>query len=421
MTTGSYIQGSPSAVGPQTYKVWAGADWGVRFLPQMKFKDLPPIADAWGNVLTPGDGVEYKMALTAAKGKWLRSHKLPGGGLYDHLALHPYEKTHNTAFNSLVRRRNDGSEWAYESIYGSYSCPDLWSSNDDLKLIDKLREKILGSDLHAGVALVEVDRAFKMVRDDLTTLAWSYSALRRGNPAEAMRILFQGVRGRRARETGYADNLVRNAADQRLRYVYGYRPVMDDIDATLRYTAWKLNGTPISRVTAKRRIPLTVKPSYPFAGSDPDFTYAYSSARVVAYLKSVDETALLGLYDIPSMLWERTLFSFVADWVVPIGSYLSALNTVRSLTGKYVITRRVESQWRPAVQSLTLGPSYDLQIYDGLGDAFFRQFWIKRSVFDSLDVPYPSVKPAGKVASVGHVLNALALLAQKVGGRFTFL
>lgn len=421
MTTGSFIQGGTTIVGPKTYKVWSGTDWGVNFLPKMKFKDLPPIADAWGNTLTPSDGIEYKMALVSAKGKWLRLHKLPGGGMYEHLALHPYEKTHNTAFNALVRRQNDGAQWAYEQIYGSYTAPDTWSSNDDLKLIDKLREKILGSNLHAGVAFVEADRAFRMLREDLTTMAWSISALRRGNPAEAMRILFQGVRGRKARETGYADHLVRNSADHRLRYVYGYRPLMDDVDATLQYIAWKLNGTPFTRVTALRRIPLTVTPSYAFAGTDAHFSYAYSSARVVAYLKHVDETKLLGLYDIPSMLWERTLFSFVLDWVIPIGNYLSALNTVRSLSGKYVITRRVQSQWRPAVDSLVLGPSYDPQVYDGLGNAWFRQFWIKRSVYDSLNVPYPSVKPAAKVASVGHVLNAVALLAQKAGGRFTFL
>lgn len=396
--------------------MWNGTDWGVSFRPKIKYRDLPPIADAWGNVLTPRDGVLYDMALTSAKGKWLQRHKQPGGGLYDHLALHPYEKTHNKAFNARVFRPADGSEWAYESIFGSYTAPDTWDSNDDLKLIDKLRSNIQHSDLHAGVALVEIDRAFRMLRNDLTNLAWSISALRKGQFANAARTLFQGERGRRARETGYADHVVRNSADRHLIWVYGYEPLLSDLNATLQYTAWKLNGTPVARVTAVRRKTLNVVPSYPIAGSDPHFTYATSSARCVAYLKSVDTEKLLGIYDIPSMLWERTIWSFVADWVIPVGSYLSALNTAQSLTGKFVITRRVQSQWRPAIPQT---PGSD-PIF-GLDSAWFSQFWIKRSIYDNLNVPFPTVKPAAKVASVRHVLNAVALLSQKAGSRFTFL
>lgn len=418
MTTGNFSQGNYSEYGPFSRKAWSGED-NVPFVPAgTKFKNLPPIGDPWGNLLTPADGLEYRFALIRAKGIYLAQQRgvIPNAG-NAYYGLHNYDKTHVKGQNSPVQSEYYGWKMPYASAFGIYAFTDPWSSNDDLKLIDKLRERIQGSDLHAGVALVEVDRAMKMLRDDLTNLAWATASFRRGDVRAGVNWLFAGDRARRARETGLRDHVARNSSDRYLVWTYGYEPLLRDADAALRYTAWKLNGTPRARVDASRRIPMTnIRPSFPPAGSDPSFTFGYSSARCVAYLEDVDQVQLLGLYDVPSMLYERTPWSFVADWVVPIGAYLSALNTVRSLSGKFVVTRKVYSQWRPALDRVESG-----SWISGCRDTWWSNFRITRAVYSNLDVPFPSVKPAARIASAGHALNAVALLTQQLGKKFTFL
>lgn len=418
MTNGLSTQGSTSKVGPYSRRSWNGTDTNHLTKPKgvTWSQLLGPIKDPWtGQVLTRKDGVEYEMARIRAKGIYLRSKRPPPASSGAMPPLNNYAMSRAIAFNAPVRR-SDGTFYPYLQLFGGLSVTDPWDANDDLKLIDKFRSKILDSDLHVGVALAEIDKSMRMARESLTDLAWAVSAFRKGDIKGGINQLFAGSRARRARESGLQKNVLRNSADKELMWSYGIEPLVSDVDAAMRYVAYKLHGTRISRVVATRRIPTKVSPALPQAGSDPAFTYGFHSCRITAYLQHVDEVTLLGLLDVPSFLWERQWMSFVVDWVIPIGNYLSALNTVRALTGKYVVTHKTEAQWRPVNDTVFSGFSYT-----GCTAAWYREVSVNRKVFSNLNVPYPTVKPATRIASARHALNAASLLVSQLGRKATWL
>lgn len=409
MTSGSFVLGDNITVGPMADTWWNGADW-PRFLPVFNhFRDMPPIQDPWGNVLTPEDGLEYKMALIAAKGRYLRMKRAPPQNERA-LELHAYTKRNNKGMNSRVTS-TDGRSGAFIKYLSAYSATDPWTANDDIKLINKLREKVLGSDFNAATSLVEVDRAMRMCKDDVTNLRWALASLAKKDYKGAVKWLFAGDRARRARESNLGDRLTRNTADKHLWYTYGVKPLVDDVDAALRFTAHYLNTTPATRVVASRSVGFKV--SHPRLPTDYGFSYGESSGRITAYLEDVDVPGLLGLYDLPSALYERTLYSFVLDWAIPVGQYLQALSAVRQLKGRYCVTRRVRSQWRTSTPRWTDG-SRPAVYWTGVDSAWFSRFFIERKVSTSLDVPFPVLKPARKIISAHHAANAVALLIQHV-------
>lgn len=434
MTTGVFNLGSSSTLGPYTRKNWNGSDsTPPTYLPRMKFRDLPPIGDIYGNVYDPKeDGFLYKAELIRAKGRWLKSHKTGQPDKpFTWSTLNPYTKSHMKAMNTPVYREDTGLyAGPFMSTLGDFTVADTWSNNDLLKLYDKLREKVLGSDLHVGVALAEIDLAMVMLRDTFKALTRTTErALRkdwRGALQEAMegpafRQAGQGNR-RRSKEGArehWSNGMTSEAASIHLLWHYGYEPLIKDVDATMAFVAWRTSGVPISRVVATRRIQLKATPDLPALLSDGDYTYAYSSARIVAYLKTVDIVGLLGVYDLPSAVYERIPYSFILDWAVPVQQYLSALNTKRSMTGEFVITRKLEAQFKPAGTKV-VAPDGKTYVHDGA--YWSRRFWIWRTVSSDLNIPFPGVKPFAKIASASHTLSAASLLVQTLSnGRAKWL
>lgn len=409
MTTGLYNQWNTAVIGPMAYKSWSGLDWPKADRPKVgKFRDLPPIVDPWGHSVSPKDGIMYVMAMRAAKGKLLRQQQVATRSVPD---LHTYTKSHNKGLNGPVTNTVTHVTNPYIQFFGSYSALDTWSSNDDIKLIEKLREKILGSDLSTGVAVAEADKALLMLRSNLKNLTWGLTALRKGDLKAAFSWLLRGDRARKEREISPLRGLPKGVAGTFLWWQYGIKPLIDDSDALLRFVAHETAaGVPVGRYKVSRSIPLNVVPSYAPAGSDPQFSFGYSSAAITAYVTELSVPTLVGLYDIPGLVYERIPYSFVLDWAIPVGSYLNALLASRALTGKFCTTRKRYTQWRPLNNQFAIGG----EPWVGAKSTWVCQFWISRSVSTNLNVPFPSIKPARQSISRLHAAEAAALLINKM-------
>lgn len=413
MTTGRVVTGSQSAVGVWVSKTWTGSDWTLASPRRKRWSELPPITDAWGNPVDPvKDRLIYLMELRAAKGRSLRQQRaraVTSGAI----ELHAYQKNHITCNFSEVKA-SDGRKGGYGNYFQTWTYTDPWTANDDIKLIEKLREKIIGSDINFGVALAEVDKTYRMLGGNLTNLAWGLSSLRKGDVAAAFQWLFRGDRARREREISPLRGLPKGAANMYLWWMYGIKPLLDDSDALLRYIAWREGGnTPLKRYRVRRQLPLadlrSPDPNVWFGGP----TFGWSGGAITAYVSDVNVPSLTGMYDIPSLLYERTMYSFVLDWAVPIGAWLNARCVANALKGQFCTTRRIYLQCKPVYIKPTGAPP-NLVSWSGFESTLMRYHFIKRTVSSSLNAPFPTIKPVRKVISVTHALEALSLLTNKL-------
>lgn len=288
-----------------------------------------------------------------------------------------------------------------------------WTANDDIKLIGKLQEAVRGSDFNPAVFLGEANQTLRLIGDTAIKVARAYSLFRKGDVISAANTLMAGRR--------YPPKTVRaKAGSSWLELQYGWLPLLGDMKSGAELLAHQLS-VPFRKSYRVRHKIKVVEPN-----PGPDLYYAWAdrhafvSKQIIAYISEPPSVAQLsGILDPELVAWELVPFSFVADWVMPIGDYLSARAFAGRLSGLFVtttITRRHISGMKP--RPLTLGPTrYDAVINDG---GYYQTIGtMDRSLSSVLNVPRPVVKPWSKIASWQHCANALALLSVTVTGKKT--
>lgn len=117
--------------------------------------------------------------------------------------------------------------------------------------------------------------------------------------------------------------------------------------------------------------------------------------------------AQLGLLNPEIVAWELLPFSFVADWFIPIGSYLEARSITKMVTGLYTTSDKMESKKYPAKSAAFLSQPRA---------SSFDVVYVRSAPGDAPKLPSPVFKPLSQALSVGHVKNAIALLTQVAYG-----
>lgn len=319
---------------------------------------------------------------------------------------HPYTTslTVYTDPRCTVVRKNTPAYDYTTSIHALAGFPsrDGWSPGaiPDHQLLGKLREEIIGSDFNLGVFLAEGNQSLSMIANSAQSIARSIQFARRGNFREAFRAISTRSDGKTLQSKS------KTTAGKWLELQYGWLPLLGDAESGAKFLAHSLNVPQSQRYQA--RVKKTGRVTHSFLTVQ-DGKWE-ETAQIVTYLKSADIVQLSGLTDVSSIVWEKLPFSFVADWFIPIGNYLSALNTARSLTGTFVITRMTKTY----VNKLGCSPQGDILFIDGISSYRYSQVEMTRTVSSTLTVNKPSFKSADKIASFGHCLNAMALLTQVV-------
>lgn len=283
--------------------------------------------------------------------------------------------------------------------FGSvFSVPaSRWSSNDDLALINKLREKLLGDgDFDVGMFLVELPQAARMIANAAYRLNMAISFARKGNFREAERYLVSGYRS----VLGRSRKL--DAARSWLELQYGWKPLLHDAYHGAQQLA-HMAGEPFSNVVrASRR--LAEAPPSPDVGVKPKSGVYYTRHSYKAVIREVDVPLLTGLTNPETMAWEKLPYSFVVDWFIPIDTYLHARGVASSVSGTFVKSvKRYQ-----LCKGLTATTAWMTQLNDG--GFLDERVTFSRSISTSLSVPLPSFKPLRKAASWMHAANATALL-----------
>lgn len=310
-----------------------------------------------------------------------------------------------------------GVEWRNGSFWGTYGPPALTAvpfglqSEAEIKALNRLKDQTI----HLGNFLAEAKRTIRMVGDRSYTIADQVLDFKRKHPKLWVQVKKWQIGNLRKRDWFCIPDLW-------LELQYGWKPLMSDIFGALQHLEKASRDDELLfsvKGTAKRTV--TVPRSFnAISGSSKARFESFQnhSARVKLWYKlnsgTLAELSSLGLLNPVEIVWEITRFSFVVDWFLPIGPWLSSLTgdagysfkggscSVKSIADD----RCMGVDWEP-----DNGPSHFrtrvTQRKDPEISGLIYRF--TRTCYSTSPVPGVYFK---NPLSTQHMLNGLALLAQ---------
>jgi hypothetical protein len=209
----------------------------------------------------------------------------------------------------------------------------------------------------------------------------------------------------------------KKAADMWLAYTYGVQPLIADVNNTLRDLSREATSRRIYHTTQALDIPPQVYTS------QNDFTSYTTTRTIKANVRaSVIIDANMGLpggADVrgfslnafASTAWELIPFSFMVDWLVPIGSYLGASGSIGQNAAAFWFTHFWKEEVTRSGQNDNTVSSF---VPDGgsAGAVILKQVRVERSVQTAPSMPLPQVN-FGDSIGWRRALNALAIAIQR--------
>lgn len=298
----------------------------------------------------------------------------------------------------------------------------------DSKAISKLLNKLSETKGSLAVSVAEIDKTARMVASAATRLVTAYRGLRSGNLgkfADSVGITFSRRRMdayRRRFKSFERRSDARNFASKTwLELTYGWRPLVNDVytqcENLSRYlthrqgvvrestgyaqeeriteektTAVNSDWNSAKTVVCQVRIRYTVR--YKVPSGSPSFENAF------------------GLNNPYVVAWELLPFSFVADWFVPVGDFLSNLTATNGLS--FHSGTRSRSYEATIRNNITAGKPYPDQggtrtpYLDGTAIVEQQKRGKSRTVL--LDFPSPRLGEFKWPQSVDQALSALSLI-----------
>lgn len=291
---------------------------------------------------------------------WVRTPNFRMLKAQGNLPLNPYErlKTYNGGLN--VRSRTStylqvgpdvdpqGVPHGFISRKVEDSCPgvvfalvpEYGNFQSRFAMDAKLVAKMKGQQWALPVFVGELGATVDLVTSTATRIYRSYKALRRGDLRAFARVLrLEQPSNRKVAKfnRGYGRNARDAAASTWLEYSYGWVPLLADVYDAAELLAEQVSQKPDwTLVTVRATTRESRKTSLTGSSSTGEITkYAYradttsnSSLRGVWRFHPLPGTlpAKLGLANPLYVAWNLLPLSFVADWFLPIGDYLDALD-----------------------------------------------------------------------------------------------
>lgn len=200
--------------------------------------------------------------------------------------------------------------------------------------LDSLLAKVKGHEFNLGVDLAQGKQTVNLLTSNLRKLGRAALSLRRGNFKAAAREL-----GAQSRTTRLKPS---DISGRWLELQYGWLPLISSsYNASVAF-AEIMNGPRkvLFRASSSRSTTFNLSTA-------PSSYSLFTGGRVRVALQyemyeEMSAARQLGLQDPLSIAWELTPWSFVIDWFVPIGTYLSNLNQIPTLKGRWLVTSSIK-------------------------------------------------------------------------------
>lgn len=283
----------------------------------------------------------------------------------------------------------------------------LWTSEEELAMYGKMAAQV-GSGFNLATFLGEGRESLQTIATSATRIYKSIKAAKKGNVLKA----WNELRGTR---TSTLPSYVKvdpgknrkNLADNWLQLQYGWKPLLEDIYKAMKHLAYTQNRdfTKVYRVRHGKDwegdIPI---------GSSMRAGGSVSCRRtIVAKVTSINQASLLGLSNPSATAWELLPWSFVADWFIPVSSYLEAINLRAGLQGKFVISYKDRSS------TFSIRSRFDTAPYVW-EDTYFNATRVQAGRVVASAMPstsLPKVKDLSEVITYKRALNAVALIVSR--------
>lgn len=360
---------------------------------------------------TPRSSFPYR---TGPKG----SAQQKGRRTTQHLPPQPYSKVVWQQYNTFAPARWVGNY--YDSfVQADYAVPAgistyFYETAYEYKLLEKLREKVYGTGFNPAVFVAEGGQALSMIANAATRIGSALGRLRARDPHGVLEALGLEPNDRFSR--GLRDR-TKALSSSWLEVNYGWLPLLNDAEDGAVWLANALHGTIPGSVRARKTW------SHQKSVPPPEGMYEqYHTRRVdifqlqyVIYGLASQPPYIPSLATVASVAWEKLPYSFVADWFVPIGSYIQACRTASDITGTVVRSLKINSTF---LDYMT-GPGIILKGGWYAVDAPFRsEMRFNRTVSSEIKVPHPLAYLNDndgllQYKSWRHAANAVALLTQR--------
>lgn len=255
----------------------------------------------------------------------------------------------------------------------------------------KLRAKIKDQNVNLAQSFAEYRQTSSMflgaARDVLSTLR----SLRNGR---ALSDLVRSLQRPRSR----ADHVLVN---RWLEYQYGFKPLLSDIYGVTDLLVKKIREGQYMHVSAST----TARRHYSIPQSDPALSYSAmqetirkGKARYKIQYPAIKTLAECGISNPALLVWELIPYSFVVDWLFPVGTFLSSLDALNGCSDLKVIYS-VRKDVKTSAYAYGGSSNFESVTYQRYAPTSVLQF------------PSLGYKPSTSLTSV---LNGLALLQQSL-------
>lgn len=284
---------------------------------------------------------------------------------------------------------------------------DILDSNlEDLCILKSLN-KLNQRDVDLGTAWYERGKTAQLVGDLAVKAAHTLKALQKKDWAGLRNEL--GVHGNVLDGGG-------NVVDGYLAYRYAVMPAMKDVagavDALSRLPPdeWAVSARSTEKNTSRRVSDVGQGTENPFTCRSEleKRCRAIITATPLPLTRQQDVLWSLGLDNPLSTIWEVIPYSFVLDWALPIGDWLSGLNALKYYSGwTTVVSNKTEE--KVVVSGATT--TYNGGTITSSASGNYTRMQFRRRISSAPPVP---VLPVKDPVSFLHMADGLALLASAV-------
>lgn len=275
--------------------------------------------------------------------------------------------------------------------------------------LTKLYANVKGQVVNLAQALAERRETGRTIGDLAIRIARALSAAKKGNLKRASDLLFP--------------KSSKSLANDVLMVQYGLKPLVADMVGAMKALSapMKQEYFTVSGVSGTESDPGSAITIYK-SSSDGYFkltescTLEYSvivkwTVRLKLTSPGLESLKSVGALNVPNLAWELIPFSFVADWILPIGDYLNNQDAFLGTETQWLTRSVIIKQKKVFKRELTRGSAPYIVFASGFSSQTTEEiFDFDRSLINSpISVPLPKIQ---NPFSGQHILNAAALIRQ---------
>lgn len=258
-----------------------------------------------------------------------------------------------------------------------------------IQLTNRLLNRVKDQKVNLALALAEYSQTADLFSDISTTVASSYRSFRRGRWGDAVREIRRTYQGR-----------PRRAHDAWLQIQFGLAPLLSDLDGAVKELENAKKEPSWRRVTERGSEQRIHRNSFPGKQSTPagsSLAVSTRSARlscVYAIEPHTQSFGRCGFYNPLDLLYQAAPWTFVIDYLIPVGSWLSSLDALVGVGPAYACRTDIHN--------------YD-HTYSVLGVKRTHKWRQTSRSIPGLAPEWPGYAPSD---SLKKVVNCVALLRQ---------